>query len=572
MKMKKGRKLISMLMLLTIMVGAPATSVHANSDVNRIGTSKVGTVTLAYPGGNSQVYAHLITKADGTKVRYVYSKNYLNAAASPGTEDTFAALKSVLTTDYAALIPDSVDASRDGTEGFFFCSDSSLAEHVNDNWTSAEYVAKNILTVPKEGTSYTYKCEGEGAGGAINASATAARQSNSNRFGLIKRLAEEENKAKWGAREDARKEAWDANEAAKKETDPSYTPVEYQRSTYVELDFGNLTGADIRNKKNLSDSQIELAVGFNVTTSYGFDGGKLYEINNIDIIERVATIYSEHATISASTGPHNHDIKKLDAKEPTCTENGYKEHYECTECGMWFEDQNGHAEITDKSSYTLKATGHKWDRGEITKEATYDEPGIRTYTCLNDPSHTKEEAIYLERERDTDNSDGSSGGESGRNSGSVSKQIIDINGNIISSNHQVETGVPASDVGGRWANSTNADTWTYTKSDETLARSEWLSLDSNGLRYWYYFNEAGNMVTNWFDYNGERFYLVPDRDGWRGRMATGWKNIDNKWYYFEIVPGTSQGKMYRSTVTPDGHVVGADGAWDGVGETPVGQV
>ena len=80
------------------------------------------------------------------------------------------------------------------------------------------------------------------------------------------------------------------------------------------------------------------------------------------------------------------------------------------------------------------------------------------------------------------------------------------------------------------------------------------------------------MVTNWFDYNGERFYLVPDRDGWRGRMATGWKNINNKWYYFEIVPGTSQGKMYRSTVTPDGHVVGADGVWDGVGETPVGQV
>ncbi len=571
MKMKKVRKLISMLMLLTIMVGAPATSVHANSTVNRIGTSKVGTVALAYTGGNSQVYAHLITKADGTKVRYVYSKNYLNRADSVGAEDSFAALKSVLTADYAALIPDSVDASRNGSVGFFFCSDSSLEEHVNENWTSAEYVAKNALTVQKEGVSYTYKCEGEGAGGAIDTSATAARQSNSNRFGLIKRLAEEEFKAKWEEIEKARKVAWDAAEAAHHATDSSYTPQEYVGSEYVPLDFGTLTGASILNKKSLSGSQFELAVGCNIKTSYEFEGGKLVEVSNITIIDHVATIYSEHATISASTEPHNHDIKKLDAKEPTCTENGYKEHYECTECGKWFEDQNGHAEITDKSSYTIKATGHKWDKGEVTKEATYDEAGIRTYTCLNDPSHTKEETIPMKESYSSSGDSDSSGG-SGNKPGSVSKQSIDIDGNIIPTNHQAETGVAVSDNGGRWANSTNADTWTYTKSDGTPARGEWLSLDYSGLRYWYYFNETGNMVTDWLDYNGESFYLVPDRDGWRGRMATGWKNIDNKWYYFEIVPGTSQGKMYRSTVTPDGHVVGADGAWDGVGETPVGQV
>ena len=570
MKMKKGRKLISMLMLLTVMVSAPATSVHADS-VNRIGTSKVGTITQAYTGGNSQVYAHLITKADGTEVRYIYSKNYLNIAASAGAEDSFAALKSVLTADYATLIPDSVDASRNGNEGFFFCSDSSLEEHVNNNWTSAEYVARNVLSVQKEGTSYAYKCEGDGAGGAIDTSATAARQSDSNRFELVKRLAEEENIAKWETKQAEMKAAWDAAEAVHHSNDSTYTPQEYVGSEYVPLDFGTLTGANIQGKRDLTDNQIELAVGCNDKTSYEFEGGKLYSVTNITIIERIANIYSEHVTISASTEPHNHDIKKLDAKEPTCTENGYKEHYECTECGMWFEDQNGHAEITDKSSYTLKATGHKWDRGEITKEATYDEAGIRTYTCLNDPSHTKEEAIYLERERDTDNSDDSSGG-SGNKPGSVSKQSIDIDGNIIPTNHQAETGVAVSDTGGIWANDPNTGNWTYTKSDGTPARGEWLSLDYNGLRYWYYFNETGNMVTNWFDYNGERFYLVPDRDGWRGRMATGWKNIDNKWYYFEIVPGTSQGKMYRSTVTPDGHVVGADGAWDGVGETPVGQV
>ena len=47
--------------------------------------------------------------------------------------------------------------------------------------------------------------------------------------------------------------------------------------------------------------------------------------------------------------------------------------------------------------------------------------------------------------------------------------------------------------------------------------------------------------------------------------------INDKWYYFEVVPGASQGRLYRSTVTPDGHTVGGDGVWDGVGATPVGQ-
>ena len=185
MKMKKARRLISILMLLTIMVSVPATSVHAEGNVGRVVQSKVGTISHAYTGGNSQVYANLITKADGTEVRYVYSKNYL---CSNSPEDTFAALKSVLTADYAALIPDSVDASLNGSVGFFFCSDPSLEQYVNDNWTSAEYVARNVLTIPEEEMSYSYKREENGTGGAVNTSATAARKNN--RFEWIKTLAE----------------------------------------------------------------------------------------------------------------------------------------------------------------------------------------------------------------------------------------------------------------------------------------------------------------------------------------------------------------------------------------------
>lgn len=262
MKMKRGRKLISMLMLLTVMVSASATSVHADP-VNRVETA-VGTVTLAYTGGSSQVYANRITRADGTEVRYVYSKNYMNAVGSDATEDTFAALKSVLTADYAALIPDTVDASRNGQSGFFFCSDPSLEAYVNDNWTSAEYVARNLLTEKKEGMSYTYKCKGEGAGGAINTSATVARQNK--RFERIKTLAD--------------KAANIMN---------------------IQLDFGGLTDDDIQGKRDMIDSQIELAVGCNLDPYYIMDAGQLVQVFNIDIINHVANIYSEHAIISESS-------------------------------------------------------------------------------------------------------------------------------------------------------------------------------------------------------------------------------------------------------------------------------
>ena len=290
-------------------------------------------------------------------------------------------------------------------------------------------------------------------------------------------------------------------------------------------------------------------------------------------------------TIKTKEEAHTHTFKLVEAKEPTCTEDGNKEYYVCPECSRWFEDATGSKEITDRSSYSIKATGHKWDKVEITKEATYDEEGIRTYTC-SVCGETKTESIKKkERPSSYDDSDDSSSDDSdsgsSSSSGSSSKryteaqakvdQINNVSTYSIPENHQVESGVPASDIGGRWGNNANADTWIYTKSDGTLAKSEWMSLDYNGLRYWYYFNEDGNMRTNWFDYKNERFYLMPEKDGWRGRMATGWKNIENKWYYFETVPGSSQGRLYRSSVTPDGHTVGADGAWNGVGETPVGQ-
>lgn len=305
MKMKKARRLISILMILTIMVSVSATSVHAEGNVGRVGQSKVGTISQAYTGGSSQVYAHLITRADGTKVRYVYSKNYL---CSNSPENTLGALKSVLTAEFAALIPDKADEGV----GFFFCSDPSLEQYVNENWTSAEYVARNVLTIPEEGMSYSYKREENGAGGAVNTSAMAARKNN--RFEWIKTLAEAGYIARWEAIEEERKATWDAAEAEKHEADPTYIPQQYQPSTYVPLDFGDLTDNDIQGTRDLTGSQIDLAVGCNLTTDYNFEQGRLVELINIEIIDHVASIYSDHAIISESSSDDEKEAQSATVK------------------------------------------------------------------------------------------------------------------------------------------------------------------------------------------------------------------------------------------------------------------
>ena len=66
-------------------------------------------------------------------------------------------------------------------------------------------------------------------------------------------------------------------------------------------------------------------------------------------------------------------------KEPTCEEAGQEVNY-CTRCGYEWRRE-------------LEAIGHKWDKGVVTKEPTAYEEGEKTYTCQNDPSHTKTKPI-----------------------------------------------------------------------------------------------------------------------------------------------------------------------------------
>ncbi len=59
-------------------------------------------------------------------------------------------------------------------------------------------------------------------------------------------------------------------------------------------------------------------------------------------------------------------------KEAKCTENGYTGDVYCIVCGEKVEDGT-----------VIPATGHRWDDGEVTKEATADSDGVMTYTCQN---------------------------------------------------------------------------------------------------------------------------------------------------------------------------------------------
>lgn len=279
--MKKNNISIFLILIMLINILMP-TMVNAN-DVGRIGTSKVGTIVMAYTGGNSQVYVNKITKQDGTVVRYVYSSNFLV------TPSTIAKLKSVLASEYSSLIPDNY--TRDDNVGIKVCSDSSLVNSMNENWTSSEWVGRNVVAVG------SVKNATNEVGDGINQTAISNAQSRTVLFNEVKTASEAANRAQWEAIEQERKASWDAAEAEKKEANPNYIPQEYVSSEYVSLDFATMNETDIQNVKALENNQVAVSVGTQIATTYSFEESKLIEVSNITIINHIASIYTAHTSI-----------------------------------------------------------------------------------------------------------------------------------------------------------------------------------------------------------------------------------------------------------------------------------
>ena len=176
------------------------------------------------------------------------------------------------------------------------------------------------------------------------------------------------------------------------------------------------------------------------------------------------------------------------------------------------------------------------------------------------------------------NSGSSSGGSSGGNSGSTQ------GGPGVAGNSYTDMGKGKN---GQWKKL--PDGWVFQYTDGKRAKDEWCYLyyGVTGRTDWYRFDQdeymktgwhqdpdgrwyflhtisdgtLGHMKTGWYlDVDGNWYYLNPVSDGHRGAMVTGWQLIDGKWYYFNPISNGKMGAMYAGGKTPDGYLVGKDGA------------
>jgi len=77
--------------------------------------------------------------------------------------------------------------------------------------------------------------------------------------------------------------------------------------------------------------------------------------------------------------------------------------------------------------------------------------------------------------------------------------------------------IPAS---AKWINSSK-NNWNWV--DGEVKATGWKQIDKN----WYYFDEDGIMSTSWLNYNGNWYNLSSS-----GTMEIGWKEVNGKWYHF----------------------------------------
>ena len=104
------------------------------------------------------------------------------------------------------------------------------------------------------------------------------------------------------------------------------------------------------------------------------------------------TFTATAAEPSGSTGidlpidSFDHNLIFVAAKNASCTQNGNKAYYKCSDCGEWFEDPLGTAEIKDKSSVVIAAAGHSWGEWQV-------QGNKMVRICKNDPTHIESKDI-----------------------------------------------------------------------------------------------------------------------------------------------------------------------------------
>lgn len=81
--------------------------------------------------------------------------------------------------------------------------------------------------------------------------------------------------------------------------------------------------------------------------------------------EETANYQAASATATLTATVHNHQLRAVAAKAPTCEESGNIAYWVCNECGKYFSDADGTQVITLEET-VLSATGHHFDNGVCT--------------------------------------------------------------------------------------------------------------------------------------------------------------------------------------------------------------
>ena len=93
----------------------------------------------------------------------------------------------------------------------------------------------------------------------------------------------------------------------------------------------------------------------------------------------------------------------------------------------------------------------------------------------------------------------------------------------------------------------NDGVWNYYSSSGAMAKNQWVK--NGDSLFW--IEEDGAMAVKKWHKAGEVWYWF---DG-SGAAATGWQEIDSKWYYFD------ENHVMVTDTTIDSYYVGKDGAW-----------
>ena len=137
---------------------------------------------------------------------------------------------------------------------------------------------------------------------------------------------------------------------------------------------------------------------------------------------------SEEMKVRFSDEEHIHYLKHHPEIASKCNKIGSIEYWHCEYCGKMFTDENGNSSITDDElSQKNNALGygkHEWNNGKITKPATIESEGIKTFTCRVCGKTRTEEINKLANENERNIESGRTDKTYQKNGAALEKEIM----------------------------------------------------------------------------------------------------------------------------------------------------